>query len=153
MIVATRVLNRARIQYAPYQNSGGYEIYITAANQLVGTHTMLIEFRSRSKHYRAWQSHHILETRDLDRLHVSQLSPDRNNQFCVLLPERAHIGRINSVLRRQAPIGAVLTPRSLLGSYEDAYDLVGDYCGGGERAIKRELVSIVEASLQLYGVL
>jgi hypothetical protein len=41
----------------------------------------------------------------------------------------------------------------LLGAYKAAYDLVGDYCGGGEKKIRQELVSIVEASLRLYGVL
>lgn len=153
MITSKQILNVAQIQHEPYQDSDGYEIYITAGNQLVSTHKMLSEFRSQSKFYKGWQSHHILETQDLNRLHITQLAPDRDNQFCVLLPERAHIGRINSVLRRQAPIGVVLPPRSLLAAYKDAYDLVGDYCGGGERKIRLELVSIVEASLRIYGVL
>jgi hypothetical protein len=153
MIAPKQILDVARIQHEPYQGSDGYEVYLTAGNQLVGTHRMLSEFRSQSKYYKGWQSHHILETQDLERLHIAQLAPDRDNQFCVLLPERAHIGRINSVLRRQAPIGTVLSPRSLLGAYKDAYGLVGDYCAGGERAIRQELVSIVEASLKLYRVI
>jgi hypothetical protein len=153
MITPQQILRAAQIPYEPYQDGDGYEIYLTAGHQLVGTHKMLGDFRSGSRHYQGWQSHHILETQDLDRLHITRLAPDRDHQFCVLLPERAHIGRINSILRRQAPIGAILPPRSLLGAYRDAYDLVGDYCGGGERMIRRELVAIVEASLRLYGVL
>jgi hypothetical protein len=27
-----------------------------------------------------------------------------------------------------------------------------DYCGSGERTVRRELVAIIEASLRLYGV-
>jgi hypothetical protein len=69
------------------------------------------------------------------------------------LPERGHLDRINSLLRRQASIGAIHPPRSLLRAYKEAYGLLGDYCGRGERTIRQELVSIVEASLKLYGVL
>jgi hypothetical protein len=153
MITPKQILHVARIRHEPYRDADGYEVYITSGNQLVGTHKVLGKFRSQNRHYQGWQSHHVLETQDLGRLHITQLAPDSDNQFCVLLPERGHIDRINSVLRRQAPIGAILPPRALLQAYKDAYDLLGDYCGGGERTIRRELVSIVEASLKLYGVL
>jgi len=32
----------------------------------------------------------------------------------------------------------------LLEAYRSAYDLIGDYCGGGENLIRHELVEIVE---------
>ena len=50
-------------------------------------------------------------------------------------------------------MSCVMTPRDLLRAYEDAYDLIDDYCGGGALAVKRELVAIVEATLRCYGLL
>ena len=36
--------------------------------------------------------------------------------------------------------------------YEAAYEFVGDYCGGGERLIRQELISIVRTILKKGGI-
>jgi hypothetical protein len=60
----------------------------------------------------------------------------------VLLPERAHIGRINSVLRNQLPVGVRPNAVQLLQAYELAYDTLGDCCGGGVARVKDELLRL-----------
>ena len=70
--------------------------------------------RYNTGEYRGWQAHHVVEKQDLGRLGVAHLFPPENDQLCVLLPERTHIGRINSVLRRQNPLGVQASARELL---------------------------------------
>lgn len=125
-------------------------VHVTAGNQLMGTHRDLTAFAKRSPDYRSWQSHHIVECHDLVRLNIATQSPERDDQLCVLLPAEAHLGRINSILRNQAPIGGVLSVQALLAAYSDAYATVGDYCGGGERKIRRELLDIVRATFRSF---
>jgi len=40
----------------------------------------------------------------------------------------------------------------LLEAYRSAYDLIGDYCGGGEKLIRHELVEIVKAIFRKAGI-
>jgi hypothetical protein len=74
--------------------------------------------------------------------------PPRDRQVCVLLPERAHRGRINSRLRTVLPIDTTISVDDLIEAYDDAYWVVGDYCGGGSLLIRRELVAIVKTVLK-----
>jgi len=145
-----QLLKLGEVESEPLASARSGKVLITQGNQLIGTYADLCKFRSTDSAYAGWQAHHVFETQDLERMHVDHVAPGRDDQLCVLLPERAHIGRINSVLRRYAPLGMILTPRSLLDAYREAYDLVGDYCGGGELMIKRELVGIVKGTLRAY---
>jgi hypothetical protein len=94
----------------------------------------------------------------LDRLGISSLFPPEQDQICVLLPERAHVGRINSLLRRENPkglhhiLGVNAIAREFLEGYKSAYELMGDYCGGGERLIRQELIAIVTAIFNRGGL-
>jgi hypothetical protein len=83
----------------------------------------------------------VVEYQDLERLGVAVKFPDYKEQLTVLLPEVAHIQRINSILRNQAPMRAVLKASDLLSAYVSAYSLMGDYCGGGEQKIRAELMA------------
>jgi hypothetical protein len=71
----------------------------------------------------------------------------------VLLPQAAHIQRVNSVLRNQAPKHAIMTAPDLLAAYAAAYALMGNYCGGGEQRIQAELMAIARASLRHAGLM
>lgn len=148
-----RVLSLANIEYWTYTQPTSALVFVTQGNQLIGTYASLKKFQAGVKEYRGWQAHHVVETQDLERLHIAAFSPGRDDQLCVLLPERAHIGRINSVLRKCAPVGTVATPRQLLAAYKEAYALMGDYCGGGELLIQRELVSVVKATFRSFQLL
>ena len=153
MVTVEAILKRAALKYEHYEQAGQLPVYLSRGLQLFGGYKTLGQFRSSDKHYHGWQAHHVFETQDLGRMHISQLAPGVDDQLCVLLPERAHIGRINSVLRRQAPLGCVMSPRDLLRAYEDAYELVDDYCGSGALTVKRELVAVVQATLKCYGLM
>ncbi len=150
MITVTDILDKSAVNYEPFDQVGGLPVFLTAGNQLIAAYKFFEAVKQSVKGYRGWHAHHVFETQDLERMHVTTIAPVRDDQLCVLLPERAHIGRINSVLRRQAPKGAVLSPRALLDAYKEAYDLMGDYCGGGELIVRRELVSLVEGTLKAY---
>lgn len=133
-------------------------VYITSANQLLGTFGNLERFQRSEKAYFGWHKHHIVEKQDLDRLGIGGLFPPEQDQICVLLPERAHVGRINSLLRRENPqglhhpLGVNALARAFLQGYKSAYDLIGDYCGGGERSIRQELMAIVAAIFRRGGL-
>jgi len=85
-------------------------------------------------------------------LGVSGHAPAYSDQLCVLLPERAHIGRINSILRRENSTKYQATGNELRRAYADAYGKIGNYCGGGEAKIKEEPLAIVKADFQILGV-
>lgn len=154
MSAIEELLKLAAVKYEPFGPAAPISVHLTEGNQLIGTYDALRDFSCRCKDYRGWQAHHVVESHDLARLHIAERLPPRSEQLCVLLPERAHIGRINSVLRRQASIGlTVVGRRELLDAYADAYALVGDYCGGGERLVHRELLGIVRATFRSFRLL
>jgi len=47
----------------------------------------------------------------------------------------------------------LVSPLQLLNAYSDAYELIGDYCGGGERLIKHELLEIVRATFREHNLI
>jgi hypothetical protein len=146
--LANRVLAKARIPYVLHWKGSGHSVYLTRGNQLIGSHAALKAFRDRSPEYKGWHSHHIVEGQDLRRLGVTVFMPPRDQQVCVLLPERGHCDRINSRLRTTIPIGTSLSPEELIAAYKEAYWLLGDYCGGGSHQIRNELISIVKNILK-----
>ena len=153
MKTVTQLLTEANIAYESVNQGAAEKVFLTKGHQLIGTFKELDKFRCANSAYHGWHRHHVVEIQDLQRLHIAQTSPDVDDQLCVLLPERAHIGRINSMLRTLAPLSATLTPRGLLSAYSEAYDLIGDYCGGGERLIKSELLGIVRATFRSHQLL
>ena len=84
----------------------------------------------------------MVEAQDLARLGVDGRFPAYEQQLAVLLPQAAHIQRVNSVLRNQAPKHAVMAAADLLAAYAAAYALMGNYCGGGEQRIREELMAL-----------
>jgi hypothetical protein len=118
----------------------------------MGAYRDLKKFQSVDEHYFGWHAHHIVEYQDFERLGIGGPLPSRDEQLCVLLPERAHIGRINSVLNSQNPHGVLVTSKDLRAAYRAAYDLVGNYCGSSEEQIKRELLAVVGATFKMVGL-
>lgn len=150
MQTISELLDLANIQYAAYAPSGPKQVYLTLGNQLIGAFNVLESYRRGDCHYHGWHAHHVVEDQDLERLHIAHLSPAYREQLCVMLPERAHIGRINRVLRREIPIGSIVSARDMVEAYSEAYAVIGDYCGGGERLIRRELLGIVKATFRHF---
>ena len=155
-LTASELLDRAEVKFELYGHAKGSPVYLAMGQQLIGTYADLEHYRALdgaangNAWHQGWQAHHIVEEHDLGRLHIKHRAPSRDDQLCVLLPERAHIGRINSVLRSVAPLRDIVSAEYLLKSYKEAYDLIDDYSGGGQVLIKRELVSIVHATFRAY---
>ena len=159
-------ISASRAEFAPAR-----WVYLTVGNQLIGRHRDLKEFREvgdkgifldpdrkgildkRDIGYQGWESHHVVEKQDLQRLHVAERSPAYEDQLCVLIPKIAHGKRVNGILRSVAPVGGAFTPRELLAAYDTAYEVLGDYSGGGERLIRHELVSIVQATFRAFDLI
>ncbi len=152
MYTVTQILSSAGIKFEKYSQSPAGGVFLTQGNQLIGSYSDLRRFQGLTPAYFGWQVHHIVEAQDLERLGVAQLAPPYEQQVCVILPERAHIGRINSLLRNQNPIGVRVKAPDLLRAYRDAYSLMGDYCGGGEGRVRQELVAIVIAVFRAVGL-
>jgi hypothetical protein len=154
------ILLRAKVGSSPFIPPGESTpfpgVYLTTAFQLAGTYNATTSLRSRLalKHsdYSSWESHHVLEVHDLDRLGISLLFPARGMQFCVLMPYSAHQKRVNSVLRAENPVKYEAHPKELLRAYCEAYALIGNYTGGGESEIRNELVAIVKALFESAGI-
>ena len=151
-ISATALLQRAGLAWEPFTLSPGHEVLLTEGHQLMAPYGALKAAQAGSPPYRGWHAHHVVEYQDLQRLAVASLFPTYEEQLCVLLPERAHVGRINSVLRRLAPIGTSLSAKEYVAAYATAYATVGDYCGGAPGAVKRELMAIVKATFRTAGI-
>ena len=139
------ILKASRVPYLEYRCNSPLPIWLTSGNQLLSSYVGLSRFATVDRHYRGWHAHHVVEAQDLERLSVSAKFPAYEEQLTVLLPHAAHIQRVNSVLRNQAPKHAVMPMTDLLAAYAAAYSLMGNYCGGGERRIQAELMAIVRA--------
>lgn len=146
--IAQQSLQEAGIPHDVFWAERGVTVYISAAQQLFGEYRVFKAFRKAHPAYRGWHAHHVLEWQDVERLSCETIAPEYEQQTCVLLPVKGHLGRINSRLRTLLPIGAKsLTDEDVLEAYEDAYSILGNYCGSSERAIAEELMAIVRASL------
>jgi hypothetical protein len=128
-------------------------IWLTAGNQLISSYKALARFATVDRHYSGWHAHHVVEAQDLERLGITAKFPAYPDQLTVLLPQAAHITRINSVLRNQAPKNAVMTHQHLLIAYAAAYALMGNYCGGGEQRVQAELMAIARAMFRHAGLM
>jgi hypothetical protein len=150
MITTAKILQASHLAFQPHKFGAG--VFLTMGGQLVAPFRRLKDFQHLNRDYFQWQAHHIVETVDLDRLGVTLKFPPREGQICVLLPERAHIGRVNSVLRHENPLRLSASAGELRVAYRQAYSLIGDYCGGGELVIRRELMAIVDTIFALAGL-
>lgn len=150
MYTVPQILTAARIKHEIHGKRPGTGVFLTGANQLIGTYADLTRFRTSGSEYLGWEAHHIVETKDLDRLGVQDRFPSREQQICVLIPGAAHRKRVNSVFRSQNNLQAAVS--DLKHAYRDAYWLIGDYCGGGEKQIREELMNVVLAVFQSAGL-
>ena len=146
------ILKDSRVHYLEYHCNSPSPIWLTSGNQLMSSYRALSRFAIVDRHYRGWHAHHVVEAQDLERLGVTGKFPAYDEQLTVLLPHAAHIQRINSVLRNQAPKYAIMPAADLLAAYAAAYLLMGNYCGGGAQRIREELLAIVRAILRYAGV-
>ncbi|SDB74376.1 hypothetical protein [Belnapia rosea] len=131
-----------------------YPVMMTPANQLVGAHAAVKNYRkaypedygrivgkSGKTERLAWESHHIVEGQDLKFLRSMGVDiPDYEVCPAVLIPPEAHRNRVSRTLPRGKD--RLLAD---LDSYAEAYNHIGNYCGGGSKAIKEELMSICRA--------
>jgi hypothetical protein len=147
------VLKESRVRYREYRCNSPSPIWLTSANQLMSSYGALTRFARIDVHYSGWHAHHVVEAQDLERLGVAARFPQYGEQLTVLLPQAAHIKRINSVLRNQAPMHTVMASEDLLTAYASAYSLMGNYSGGGEQKIRAELMAIARAIFQRAGLL
>ncbi len=150
---AEGVLKEARVRYGEYRCNSPLPIWLTSGNQLISSYNALSRFATVDRHYMGWHAHHVVEAQDLDRLGVAGKFPPYQDQLTVLLPQSAHIKRVNSVLRNQAPMAAVIPATDLLAAYAAAYALMGNYCGGGEQRIQSELMAIARAIFRRAGLI
>jgi hypothetical protein len=102
MFTVTEVLLTVGVKFHAYPKGPP----ATYTNQLIGTFKNLGQFREWDSNYKGWHRHHVVEVDDLQRLGVAINAPPYDDQLCVLLPERAHVGRINAILRRESPPSA-----------------------------------------------
>src|SRR5215469_2516360 len=147
------ILKDSRVPYREYRCNSPSPIWLTSGNQLLSSYKALSRFATVDRHYRGWHAHHVVEAQDLERLGVAVKFPQYEEQLTVLLPQAAHVQRINSVLRNQAPKHAVMAPSDLLAAYAAAYALMGNYCGGGEQRIQAELMAIARAVFRWAGLI
>jgi hypothetical protein len=138
MFTVTEVLLTVGVKFPAYPKWAAGNVYITDANQL--TFKNLGQFRNGTAITRAGTDT------------MSSNAPPYDDQLCVLHPEGAHVGRINSILRRESPPKWHASGQELRRAYADAYALMGDYCGAGEAKIRRKLMAIVNAEFQKLGV-
>jgi hypothetical protein len=147
------ILKEARVLYREYRCNSPLPIWLTSGNQLMSPYRSLTRFATIDRHYAGWHAHHVVEAQDLERMGVAATFPPYNEQLAVLLPQAAHIKRVNSVLRNQAPMSAILPAPDLLAAYAAAYALMGNYCGGGEQRIQAELMAIARAIFRRAGLI
>jgi hypothetical protein len=150
---AEAILKEARIRFREYRCNSPFPIWLTAGNQLMASYTAMSRFARVDRHYAGWHAHHVVESQDLDRLGVANKFPPYPEQLTVLLPQAAHIKRVNSVLRNQAPMSAVMPAADVLAAYAAAYALMGNYSGGGEQRIRTELMAIARAIFRRAGLI
>jgi len=146
------ILHDSRVRYQEYRCNSPLPIWLTAGNQLMSSYAALARFATVDRHYRGWHAHHVVEAQDLERLGIAARFPAYEEQVTVLLPQAAHIQRVNSVLRNQAPKYAAMGTPDLLAAYAAAYGLMGNYCGGGEQRIRAELMATARAILRHGGL-
>ena len=126
---------------------GRHSVYLTRANQLVGTHESLLAFRRAHPEYAGWHSHHVIEEVHLSNLGVRNNFPGRGELPCVLLPPRQHSQRLRSMLGQLDSLQPS-SARELYMDYGRVYRLLlDDYSGGTGTA--QELVDIVADMLEI----
>ena len=146
------ILKESRVRYREYHCNSPSPIWLTSGNQLIASYSVIKRFATIDIRYAGWHAHHVVEAQDLERLGVAGKFPAYEEQPTVLLPQSAHIRRINSVLRNQAPQDAAMPISELLNAYASAYSLMGNYSGGGEEKIRAELMAIARTIFKRAGL-
>jgi hypothetical protein len=118
MPTVPQILQSAGVRCQDYPQAPRQGVFLTAANQLIGTYRALTRFRATHPEYTGWEAHHIVEARDLERLHIAHQFPVYEEQICVLIPKAAHGKRINSILNRQNPSGMMVNAHFLKQAYK-----------------------------------
>ena len=72
MFTVTDVLLTAGVKFSVYAGRVAGNVYITHANQLIGSYKDLEIFRTSDSNYSGWHVHHVVEDDDLYRLGVSK---------------------------------------------------------------------------------
>jgi hypothetical protein len=153
MFTVNQVLLTAGVRFKPYPGWTPGTVFQTArGGQIIGSFVELNKFRAKNNGFAGWHRHHIVEKDTLNALGLNLLAPHPDDQPCVFLPSAAHARRINSILQSNSPSAFGLLGQDLRDAYSDAYDLMGDYTGKAPGIVKRELMSIVNAEFQLFGV-
>ncbi|WP_263382256.1 hypothetical protein [Granulicella arctica] len=163
------VLSIAKIPFSPFVpaelKAVVRDVYLTDAGQLVGPYSRMLSRRrnfldkidaasgANAGPYNSWECHHVVERQDLERLSINGKVPTYSRQICVLLPSHGHSSRVSGVLRGEIPVGDLVTIDDVLPAYSSAYEILGNYSGGGDKNIQRELEAIVNAVLHLAGLL
>jgi hypothetical protein len=137
--------NYSGLSVSVFWQAGENKVYLTQANQLIGSHRSLIAFRAaHKKEYARWHSHHIIEEVHLKNLGIRSSFPGRDDLPCVLLPRKGHSGRLRTILGQADTLK--LSKAELYEYYEEAYDLLGDYSGANG---VDELLTIVKKMLDI----
>jgi hypothetical protein len=145
-----QLLQRTSITHEVFWQEREKIVFMSAANQLFSTKAMFgAAFRRAFPVYERWEAHHILEFQDCQRLGLESRLPPYEDQICVLLPRAAHRERINGLLRHLLPVGSDFPRSAILPTYDLAYHMLGDYCGGGQVAIAQELNLIVKQLIKM----
>jgi hypothetical protein len=147
-----QILRTAGIRYQDYSRAPNQGVFLTMACQLLGSYRSLTRFRIGRSEYAGWHAHHIVQKSDLARLGIASQFPVYEEQICVLIPRMGHEDRINRILNDQSPHGLIVNALELRGAYRHAYEMLGNYCGGGEMPIREELMKIVSAVFRSAGV-
>jgi hypothetical protein len=157
------LINFKKIRLEVFESKPGYTIYITENGQLIGTHESLKRFAERYVDgngilvYKGWNSHHLVEEIHLENLGIRSYYPERGKLPCVLLPPKAHIKRIGSILRALDSDGKLILEfneqfisrvKYYSGQYSEAYQAMGKYTGlGTEKQLAKELNTFVKIIL------
>jgi hypothetical protein len=160
MITVDRIVRDAGIldqrEKTPFWELGPQHVFVSKANQLLGTYDALTRFRSHNyKHYgatddrRSWEAHHIFEDRELDYLAVREKFPPKNECLCVLIPRAAH-QRINTIF--EAHTRRFHDIQGILQGYRLAHSTLGDYSGSSAGSVAGELDKVIRTAFRLAGL-
>ncbi len=147
MAYANIIAARAKVIISPYRPVGSTAavlgIYLTPALQLIGAYRSFKGFAQNQSGYKGWEAHHIFEGSEASS--SGGRYPIYDEQLCVLLPNYSHRSIVSPHLSSWRHL--LLTRREIIDKYRDVYEDIGEYCGGSQKDITRELVALLTAIL------
>lgn len=143
------LLKNAAVGPVAFWTGGKYTVYISDAGQLFATKICFDNSKFKKDNgYSGWHANHVIDNNHIKLLGWSHKFPPYEEQVCVLLPMEAHAKRFNSVVQSHGAGGLgvdlAISPEDVLLGYNEAYDLIGNYCGGGAARCKREMLAVVK---------